>query len=88
LPRVIAAHDVKDVQHWLSAPGREEYFGPLGVTKIQPYVDPAAVACRGVAALSGLFLTGRMVIAMVASCFRRGRLPMRRSSYWLLRLRR
>ena len=33
-------HEVKDVQHWLSSPTREEFFGPLGVTDIKTYVDP------------------------------------------------
>jgi hypothetical protein len=40
MPRVIAFHEVKDVQHWLSSPSREQFFGPLGVTEIQTYVDP------------------------------------------------
>jgi hypothetical protein len=41
MPRAIAFHEVKDVQHWLSSPKREEFFGPLGVTEIRTYVDPA-----------------------------------------------
>ena len=40
MPRVHASHEVKDVQHWLSSPKREEVFGPLGVTEIKTYVDP------------------------------------------------
>jgi len=40
MPHVIAHHDVKDVQHWLASPKREEVFGPLGVTDIRTYVDP------------------------------------------------
>jgi hypothetical protein len=40
MPRVIAFHEVNDVQHWLSSPRREAFFGPLGVTEIQTYVDP------------------------------------------------
>ncbi len=40
MPRVLAFHEVKDVQHWLSSPTREEFFGPLGVTEIKMYVDP------------------------------------------------
>jgi hypothetical protein len=40
MPRVIAVHEVKDLQHWLSSPKREEVFGPLGVTEIRTYVDP------------------------------------------------
>ena len=41
MPTVIAHHDVKDVDHWLAAPTREEFFGPLGVTNIRTFVDPA-----------------------------------------------
>jgi hypothetical protein len=37
---VIAYHDVKDTEHWLASPKREEVFGPLGVTNIRTFVDP------------------------------------------------
>ncbi len=37
---VIARHDVKDKDHWLASPKREEVFGPLGVTNIRTFVDP------------------------------------------------
>lgn len=40
MPTVIAHHDVKDKDHWLSSPKREEVFGPLGVTGIRTFVDP------------------------------------------------
>ena len=40
MPTVIARHDVKDTDHWLSSPKREEFFGPLGVTNIRTFVDP------------------------------------------------
>jgi hypothetical protein len=41
MPTVIAYHDiVKDTEHWLSSPKREEVFGPLGVTNIRTFVDP------------------------------------------------
>jgi hypothetical protein len=40
VPTVIAHHDVKDTQHWLASPKREEVFGPLGVTNIRTFVDP------------------------------------------------
>ncbi len=40
MPTVIAYHDVKDTQHWLASPKREELFGPLGVTNIRTFVDP------------------------------------------------
>ena len=39
MPTVIAHHDVKDTQHWLASPRREEFFGPLGVTNIRTFVD-------------------------------------------------
>jgi hypothetical protein len=40
MPTVIAHHDVKDTEHWLASPRREEVFGPLGVTNIRTFVDP------------------------------------------------
>jgi hypothetical protein len=40
MPTVIAHHDVKDKDHWLNSPKREEIFGPLGVTNIRTFVDP------------------------------------------------
>ena len=40
MPTVIGHHDVKDTQHWLSSPRRQEFFGPLGVTNIRTFVDP------------------------------------------------
>ncbi|MEO6144599.1 MAG: hypothetical protein ABIP19_11520 [Dermatophilaceae bacterium] len=40
MPTVIAHHDVKDTEHWLASPKREEVFGPLGVTNIRTFVDP------------------------------------------------
>ena len=39
MPTVIGSHEVKDTQHWLSSPKREEVFGPLGVTNIRTFVD-------------------------------------------------
>ena len=40
MPTVMAHHDVKDKDHWLSSSNREEFFGPLGVTNIRTFVDP------------------------------------------------
>jgi hypothetical protein len=40
VPTVIAHHDVKDKDHWLASPKREEFFGPLGVTNIRTFVNP------------------------------------------------
>jgi hypothetical protein len=40
VPTVIGHHDVKDTEHWLASPKREEFFGPLGVTNIRTFVDP------------------------------------------------
>lgn len=37
---VFAHHDVKDVDHWLASPRREDFFGPLGVTNVRTFVDP------------------------------------------------
>jgi hypothetical protein len=40
VPTVIGYHDVKDTEHWLASPKREEVFGPLGVTNIRTFVSP------------------------------------------------
>ena len=40
MPTVMAYHDVKDKDHWLASPKREDFFGPLGVTNIRTFVDP------------------------------------------------
>jgi hypothetical protein len=40
MPTVIAYHDVKDTEHWLASPKREEVFGPLGVANIRTFVNP------------------------------------------------
>jgi hypothetical protein len=40
VPTVIGHHDVKDKDHWLASPKREELLGPLGVTNIRTFVDP------------------------------------------------
>lgn len=39
---VIAHHDIsKGKDHWLTSPKRQELFGPIGVTNIRTFVDPA-----------------------------------------------
>jgi hypothetical protein len=40
VPTVIGHHDVKDKDHWLASPKREEFFGPLGITNIRTFVNP------------------------------------------------
>ena len=40
MPTLIGHHDVKDKDHWLASPKREEIFGPLGVTNIRTFVNP------------------------------------------------
>ena len=40
MPTVFGYHDVKDTEHWLASPKRQEFFGPLGVTNIRTFVDP------------------------------------------------
>ncbi|MGY4544048.1 hypothetical protein ACVWY0_003991 [Arthrobacter sp. UYNi723] len=40
MPTVIGHHDVKDKDHWLASPKREEIFGPIGVTNIRTFVNP------------------------------------------------
>ncbi len=52
MPTIIGHHDVKDTEHWLASPGREEFFGPPGVTNIRTFVDPQKPS--HVAALTGV----------------------------------
>lgn len=33
-------HDVDDSAHWLAAETRAQFFGSLGITDVQTYVDP------------------------------------------------
>jgi hypothetical protein len=40
MPTIIGHHDVRDKDHWLASPKREEVFGPLGVTNIRTFVNP------------------------------------------------
>jgi hypothetical protein len=40
MPTVFGYHDVKDTDHWLASPKREEFLAPLGVTNIRTFVDP------------------------------------------------
>jgi hypothetical protein len=40
MPTVIGYHSVKDKDHWLASPKREEFFGPLRVTNIRTFVNP------------------------------------------------
>jgi hypothetical protein len=40
MPTIVGHHDVKDTDHWLASPQREELFGPLGVSNIRTFVDP------------------------------------------------
>ena len=40
MPTLIGHHDVKDTDHWLASPKRDEFFGSLGVTNIRTFVDP------------------------------------------------
>jgi hypothetical protein len=37
---LIVHHDIKDKDHWLKSPRREDVFGPIGVTNIRTFVDP------------------------------------------------
>ena len=40
MPTVFGYHDVKDTEHWLASPKREEVFGPMGVTNIRTFMNP------------------------------------------------
>ena len=48
MPTVFGYHDVKDKDHWLASPKREQFFGPLGVTNIRTFVDPQSPTRVGV----------------------------------------
>ena len=71
MPTVIAYHEVKDTQHWLASPKRQEVFGPLGVTNIRTFVDqenPTRVAVlmdvADIDAMMGSLQTPAMADAM------------------------
>ncbi|MCU1457380.1 MAG: hypothetical protein JWL73_1472 [Actinomycetia bacterium] len=36
---LVIIHEVDDVDHWLSSPKRQEFFGPLGITA-RTFVSP------------------------------------------------
>jgi hypothetical protein len=40
MPTVMGFHEVRDRDHWLASPKREEFFGPLGITNIRTFIDP------------------------------------------------
>jgi len=40
MPTIVAHHNVKDTNHWLTSTKRQEFFGTLGVTNIRTFVDP------------------------------------------------
>ncbi|MRG57819.1 hypothetical protein GF108_19835 [Phyllobacterium sp. SYP-B3895] len=40
MPTIMVHHEVKDTQHWLASPKREEVFAGVGVTNIRTFVDP------------------------------------------------
>jgi hypothetical protein len=61
MPTVFGYHDVKDKDHWLASPKREEFFGPLGVTNIRTFVDPTNATRVGV-----LFDVADMDVVMAA----------------------
>lgn len=48
MPTLFGYHDVKDTDHWLASPKREEFFGPLGVTNIRTFVDPEKATRVGI----------------------------------------
>jgi hypothetical protein len=48
MPTIFGYHDVRDSDHWLASPRREEFFGPLGVTNIRTFVDPQSPTRVGV----------------------------------------
>ena len=62
MPTVMAYHDVKDKDHWLASPKREEFFGPLGVTNIRTFTDPENPTRVGV--LMDVSDMGAMMAAM------------------------
>lgn len=38
MPTLVVTHEVDDVDHWLSSPKRDEFFGALGITA-RPFRD-------------------------------------------------
>ncbi len=39
MPTLLVFHEVDDVDHWLTSPKREEFFGPLGMSS-RTFRDP------------------------------------------------
>ena len=54
-------HDVKDTEHWLASPKREEFFGPLGVDE-HPHLRGSGAATR-----VGVLMDVRDMDAMMAA---------------------
>src|SRR5213080_3546642 len=71
MPTVIAHHDVRDKDHWLASPKREEFFGPLGVTNIRTFVDPENPTRVGLV-MDVADMDGVMADGDAASCRRDG----------------
>jgi hypothetical protein len=46
MPALMLFHEVDDVGHWLAAPGREEFFGPMGMTA-RTFTDPEKTSRAG-----------------------------------------
>ena len=46
MTRLLAFHEVDDVDHWLNSPKREEILGPMGIT-VQTFTDPAGSNMTG-----------------------------------------
>ena len=40
MPTLFGYHDVKDTEHWLASPKRDEFLGSVGVTNIRTFVSP------------------------------------------------
>lgn len=71
MPTVIAYHDVKDTEHWLASPRREEVFGRIGISNVRTFVSPQESTKVGVVmdvpdldALMGLMQTQEGADAM------------------------
>jgi hypothetical protein len=39
MPTIIGYHKVRDTDHWLSSPKREQVLAPLGASNIRTFVD-------------------------------------------------
>ena len=77
MPTVIAPHSVKDKDHWLASPKREEVFGPWASPNIRTFVDP-----QGPTGVAGLMDVADRDVVMGAMRSKRWQMPWSTTGCW------